>query len=382
MKKIFIISVVVLILCGLNLSAEIPKLISFQGKLYDSDGLPINDQQNITFKIYDAETGGSALWTETHLSVNVIDAIFNVELGSVTTLGLTFDRQYWLSIKVDNDSEMSPRRLLKSSPYAFRAMLADTAFIISDGGQAAGSFSIADTLVVGETVTAAAFAGDGSQISNVKVSSITGQINLADSVTGILSSSNIADSYINNYESDTIKGSLTVQGSTFNVQGSMLVGNDSFIVLESGNVGIGSANPGYKLDVEGSIRIGAGALYFPDGSSINSSGAGSAEALSNNSDGPITADVDNNGAGKITFNIAGSEKMVILNNGNIGIGTTTPTNKFEVKVPAYFSDTINAGETVSALTEVSIKEALNGCQSTFTPVVILPAIAVESVVDQ
>ena len=47
----------------------------------------------------------------------------------------------------------------------------------------------------------------------------------------------------------------------------MLVGNDSFIVLENGNVGIGYSSPGYKLDVDGSIRIGAGALYFPDGAS-------------------------------------------------------------------------------------------------------------------
>ena len=75
----FKIIVILFLLLSSFLFSEVPKIISFQGKLYDSTGDPLTGTQSITFKIYNVESGGSALWTESHSSVNINDGIFNIK---------------------------------------------------------------------------------------------------------------------------------------------------------------------------------------------------------------------------------------------------------------------------------------------------------------
>ncbi len=98
---------------------NIPRLMRFQGSLNDADGLPLEGSFNLTFRIYDAETGGTALWRETQSSVNIEEGLLNVELGSVTPLNLPFDKQYWLSIQVGANSETMPRFRFTGVPYSF-----------------------------------------------------------------------------------------------------------------------------------------------------------------------------------------------------------------------------------------------------------------------
>lgn len=100
--------------------AQIPKLISYQGVLTDSDGKAVTDgSYNITVKLFDAETGGIELWTEDH-TVTTVNGLFAVNLGSNTALDLAFDNAYFASTTVDG-TELLPRTALTSSPYAFSA---------------------------------------------------------------------------------------------------------------------------------------------------------------------------------------------------------------------------------------------------------------------
>ncbi|HON57729.1 MAG TPA: hypothetical protein PLJ38_11995, partial [bacterium] len=197
-----------------------------------------------------------------------------------------------------------------------------------------------------------------SQLSNVLSDSVV-SLDGSKITSGIISAARIEDKFIRNYESDVMTGVLTTNGlisdsitiiGTIKSDSGIMVGADTFVVLKNGNVGIGTAAPAYKLVIEGgSLRIGAGgSLIWPDGSSMNSSNAGSAEALSNNNDVVITADIDANNSGKILFHIGPSEKAVILNNGNFGIGVSSPENSFEVAGKSYFGDTVNVSETVTA----------------------------------
>ena len=85
------------------LCADTPKLISYQGKLSNkSDSTPLEGVQSITFKIYDALTGGSLLWQEIQ-NVLVEKGVFNVHLGSAVSLNLAFDKAYYLELKVGEE---------------------------------------------------------------------------------------------------------------------------------------------------------------------------------------------------------------------------------------------------------------------------------------
>jgi hypothetical protein len=99
-------------------SAQDSLLISYQGRLTDDSGNPINGTPSITFTIYDES--GVSMWTESHPSVHVNEGLFNVVLGSQTALPysvFTGDSRL-LGITVGVETELSPRTLLTSSPGA------------------------------------------------------------------------------------------------------------------------------------------------------------------------------------------------------------------------------------------------------------------------
>jgi hypothetical protein len=100
---------------------NVPERVSYQGVLTDGAGTPVADgSYDITFAIYDAPTGGSALWTETN-TVSVTGGLFGLTLGAISPIDLPFDGNYFLGLSVDGGDELSPRRELSSSPYAFNS---------------------------------------------------------------------------------------------------------------------------------------------------------------------------------------------------------------------------------------------------------------------
>jgi hypothetical protein len=117
MKSILLL--VCLLLVSASISADVPKIISFQGRLVDqTTGNPVNDgSYDLTFTLYDATS--TALWTETQTGVTIAEGLYNVILGSVTHFGaLPFNQQLSLGIQVGSDPEMLPRYQLSSAPSA------------------------------------------------------------------------------------------------------------------------------------------------------------------------------------------------------------------------------------------------------------------------
>ena len=128
-KQILVIcAVIALILAMTALAlADVPQLISFQGKLFDNAGNPLTGQLEVTFRIYDAESDGTELWSETD-SVTCENGLYHVILGQDSPINLDFDGSYWLGVRVTGDpEELSPRYRLVGVPYAFRAIYADSA---------------------------------------------------------------------------------------------------------------------------------------------------------------------------------------------------------------------------------------------------------------
>ena len=103
-----------------------PQTISYQGYLASNTGVPVTGTQSLMFSLYNVASGGTAVWSETQPSVAVNNGNFSALLGSVTPIALPFDAPYWLGVAVGADPEMAPRLSLASSPYAFRASVADS----------------------------------------------------------------------------------------------------------------------------------------------------------------------------------------------------------------------------------------------------------------
>ena len=115
--------IVALILLVLNASADIPKIINYQGKVTDVGGVPVADgNYAMRFVIYDAETGGTQLWNSTALAVSVQGGVFSVVLGDgpQPEINLSFDQDYWLETRIAGDIQ-SPRVQLGSVGYAYMA---------------------------------------------------------------------------------------------------------------------------------------------------------------------------------------------------------------------------------------------------------------------
>ncbi len=111
------------------LQAQIPKTLAYQGIVTDAAGeIKPDGSYSFTFRLYDASSGGTALWTESK-TISVKDGLFFTALGDqvVFPASLRFDRPFWLSIQVASEAELSPRIPLTSVGYSFSTLRADSA---------------------------------------------------------------------------------------------------------------------------------------------------------------------------------------------------------------------------------------------------------------
>lgn len=90
--------------------------IPIQGKLTNSSGSPLNGNYDLTFRLYDVSTGGTALCSDMR-PVTVTDGLFFTYMSAISC---SIDgRQLYLSIEVGDDGEMVPRQYIDNVPYAW-----------------------------------------------------------------------------------------------------------------------------------------------------------------------------------------------------------------------------------------------------------------------
>jgi hypothetical protein len=193
-------------------SLEAQATLSIQGILKRANGDAVDDgAYTITFRLYEQESGSTsnAIWTETQNDVDVFNGIYSAVLGQTTALNVPFDQLYYLGVTIGS-SELSPRILLTSAPYALSLIGSTNQFPSS--GQV-----LADSIIVngGVKVTTGA---PGSNGINQKGYSFTG-----DGDSGLFSTGDgNASIYSNNTEvlsvnpgAATVNGNFTTTG-TFN----------------------------------------------------------------------------------------------------------------------------------------------------------------------
>jgi hypothetical protein len=228
MRKLALFYVVLFTFLQL-LNADIPRTLSYQGVLTNNEGVNVPDgDYDINFKLYNVLENGTALWEEQHNDVTVINGVFNVILGSNSTLDLSFDELYWLSIAVEGGLELSPRLKLTASSYSFYSINATNAdnFASNPPNHYLG------------------------------IESINGQVGDINR--------NVAIEAGDNINIDSINNVVTISGSDGVSQlWSEGIGDD--IYRENGNVGIGLTEPMVDLDVAGTIK--SLAFEMPTGAS-------------------------------------------------------------------------------------------------------------------
>jgi hypothetical protein len=112
-----------MLLVGDSLPAQIPQLINYQGRLTNKDGTPATGTYEMQFKIYSDTTSLIPIWGEKQ-NIVVTNGIFNVLLGSENTFRDTLFAsagERYLGIQVGADAEMKPRFRLTSVPFSYNA---------------------------------------------------------------------------------------------------------------------------------------------------------------------------------------------------------------------------------------------------------------------
>ena len=266
MKHTLLFLAVITLLGAPVLHAQIPQTISYQGRLQDANGDLAYGTRDLTFRIYDVESGGVALWTEAHTAIPVSKGVFGVTLGSVTTLNLPFDKQYWLSVQVNTDPEIITRIRLASSPYSLNAQNAEA---ISDSTVTAGKIkdnSITTLKIADASITS-------SKIENGAVDSINianNAVNTVHLANGAVTTTQIADNAIGTTQIiddaitdakvapaqivkslNSLKDDINIVGGT-NI--SVIAQGDSIVVSSSDSVGAGDIT---------TVKLANGAVTTP-----------------------------------------------------------------------------------------------------------------------
>lgn len=108
--------------------ADSPNTLTYQGRLTDAAGIPLDGDYQVTFAIYGDSLDVTPSWQETH-QVTCVDGLFTVVLGKITafTSWLFYQPTAFLGITVGTEPELLPRRRLTSAPYAMRVGTIDRA---------------------------------------------------------------------------------------------------------------------------------------------------------------------------------------------------------------------------------------------------------------
>ncbi|MEI6532508.1 MAG: site-specific integrase [Candidatus Roizmanbacteria bacterium] len=269
-----------------NIYSNSPKrTLTFQGRLYDHLGNPIDSKTDISFRIYDNPNSGKPLYVGNCFGTNAltpdIKGNFKIELGKNCKMPplpesiFTNQHSIYIGITVASDVEMSPRTQ------------------IPNVGLSSSAMSIQGYKL-------------GSNVNEIPYIDNEGKLQILAESPSIESTS----------------GEFRISGQSLrletpnNSQGNILFAPDvgGNTIVESGNFGIGTALPSAELDVSGNASI-SGELTF----------RGIFTRINQLNGGNMEFSTSTGGMDRLI------SRLTISNNGMVGIGTNSPTDQLTVK---------------------------------------------------
>ena len=368
-----------------SISANVGGTISLQGVLRDPDGTTVTDgYYSLTIKLYENLSGGTAVFTEVVGSAAVQNGVFSIEIGATSTSSsdldaVPFNTTYYVGVTVESGTEMAPRTKLTVSPYSM-ALYGSSNIIPNTGNVGLGTLDPQAVVHIKDVEN-----NSGEDLLLIENNSGADQLRVEDNGTftlptigakvGIgtatpsamldISSAGSSDDFI------MIKNSSGTEKLAVDSDGDLTI-------PDGGRVGIGTSSPAAALDItagsgedmlllknssgtmfsaddEGNISINShmtlgegGQIIFKDGGVLVSPTESlTSLGIANDDDAVMKADATNSSSGDIKFQVYTSDKMIIKNSGNVGIGTTSPSAKLDVVGTAEITSNTSIGGTAT-----------------------------------
>ena len=280
-------------------ASSAPREIDFSAFILNKENKQIkNGDYDIHFAIYTSDRKntdaslGSNVWEETQ-TITIINGNLSAFLGAKNPLPADFDfssQNYYLGIRMGTDSEMVPRKRIGAVPLSLNSYSLQGATIGTDSGNI-------PTL------------GSGGKLDTTLIPTIT---KLGTISTGTWQADVLAPKYGGTGISSYATGDLTYASASSTIS-KLAVGNEGqFLTVTNGLPAWGTIDLSYSQNV------------------------------SNIDDTLIIADSNADGIGNILFKTRNEIRMEIINNGNVGIGTETPTHKLDVNGDTNINGTLYA----------------------------------------
>ncbi|MDW8056228.1 MAG: hypothetical protein RMJ13_05935, partial [Elusimicrobiota bacterium] len=314
---------IVTFLFSVMLFSAAPNKIKYQGRLR-YQGQPVSGTRQMEFRIYNQ--AGQMLWTSGSMNVSISTGIYVVDLEPSTTTINWAEGQYYLEVVVEGNA-LTPREEFVSVPYAFECNTIN--------GRTYEAF--VSTWPVNQTISGV------KTFINFPVKSGT-----AEELSPTSDAQLATKYYVDKYGGPALLGSTNTWTAQQTFTRLLTVSGTNFNVL-NGNVGIGTVSPTSKFDVvDGSITIrgtnaglrvasfGSGFVKSDASGNLSVGSIGSGELPSN----IVYTDTNQTIAGVKTFTSSvtitasgfsvGTSTLVVVS-GNVGIGTTGPGAKLDVR---------------------------------------------------
>jgi hypothetical protein len=294
-------------------SPSVPRLINVSGVFQPANGQPAANVETVTLSIYADQEGGAPLWQETQTITVDAQGRYSLLLGASSPDGVpaavfASGEAKWLGTVFERAGEVEgPRVRITSVPYALRASDADTL-----GGRPASAYQLA---------------------TGTATHGITGGSESVEATPG--ESANLVQPGVQNFLAKYLPGGADV--------------GTSAVYEAGGKVGIGTTGPADFLHVAFSDPNGAVTGYAVQNTTLSpnaysgmlfydhTGALGQFQGFNNSTHEyriNNIARVTPGGAfnGSINFMIGGASRFFVspTPNGNVGIGTTTPTTVLEV----------------------------------------------------